>query len=403
MADQSPLSFLKIQKAFNWVWVLLLGGILAVLMLILILANQDLPSFEDLENPKSNLASEVLAVDASLLGRYYVENRIPVDYEELSPHLIDALIATEDERYHRHSGIDFRGLVRAVVKTGLLRQTNAGGASTITQQLAKLLFTKKPGSGLERLLQKFKEWIIAVKLERSYTKEEIIAMYLNKFNFINGAYGIRAASEIYFGKTQDALSVQEAATLVGMLKNPSLYNPIRRPERTQKRREVVLKQMHKNDLLSRPEYDSLRLLPLDMTNFRRETHNDGLAPYFRMELRKELSRIFDQEEYRKSDGSKYNIFKDGLRIYTTLDPTIQQYAEESMWDHMADQQKKFDRVWRRKDPWEYRAPEMEKDGPEENDMMIRLATEGLTRDIRETGRYGNLKGKHLLPFLREMS
>ncbi|MEL6924260.1 MAG: biosynthetic peptidoglycan transglycosylase, partial [Bacteroidota bacterium] len=272
-------------------WAAAIAGVVGVVLLFVILSFQDLPTFQELENPESNLASPVYASNGEVLGRYYVENRTAVAYEDLSPHLVEALIATEDERYFDHSGIDAKGLARAIVKTGIMGNKNAGGASTITQQLSKLLFTGKPGSGFARLLQKLKEWIISLRLERKYTKKEIIAMYLNKFPFVNGAYGINSAAEIYFNKSQRDLDVLESAMLVGMLKNPSLFNPVKRPDTTAHRRMVVLKQMEKNGILSTEDYDSLRLQPLDMSNFNRKTHADGLAPYFRMELRKELFRI----------------------------------------------------------------------------------------------------------------
>src|SRR5690606_13968542 len=184
------------RRIVKWFWRMTIAGIIGVAAIFVYLSNQNLPTFEELENPKSNLASEVYAANGEVLGRYYYENRVPVTFEELSPYIEQALISTEDERYFRHSGIDFTGLLRVALKTGLLRQRSAGGASTITQQLAKMLFTEKPGSGIERVIQKLKEWIIAIKLERSYTKQEIISMYLNKFDFVNGAYGIKAAAEI---------------------------------------------------------------------------------------------------------------------------------------------------------------------------------------------------------------
>ena len=367
-----------------WMWFFTIAGVIGVGLLFFILSLQNLPTFEELENPKSNQASEVYAANGEVLGRYYIENRIPVSFEELSPNLVQALIATEDERYYQHSGIDGEGLARVLGKGVLLGQRGAGGASTITQQLAKMLFTERPGSGLERVIQKFKEWIIAVKLERSYTKDEIMAMYLNKFNFINGAYGIKAAAEIYFGQSQDSLRIEQAATLVGMLKNPALFNPIRRPDTTKHRRMVVLKQMQKNDIITQAEYDSLRMLPLDMGRFNRKTHADGLAPYFRMELRKELNRILSRDECRKTDGSKYNIFSDGIKVYTTLDPITQKHAEEAMVEHMTQLQKKFWKTWKDKDPWNYHDPEKE---PEENERVIKAAQKALRKDIQESERY----------------
>lgn len=388
------------RKLVRWMWALTILGVLGIGSLFVFLSFQDLPTFEELENPKSNQASEIYAANGEVLGRYFIENRIPVSFEDLSPYIVEALIATEDERYYKHSGIDGEGLARVFAKTFLMGNKSAGGASTITQQLAKMLFTEKPGSGLERIIQKFKEWIIAVKLERSYTKNEIMAMYLNKFNFINGAYGIKAASEIYFGQRQDSLRLEQAATLVGMLKNPALFNPIRRPDTTKHRRMVVLKQMQKNNFLTQVQYDSLRQLPLDMGRFNRKTHADGLAPYFRMELRKELNKILAKEECRKSDGTKYNIFSDGLKIYTTLDPVIQKHAEESMLEHMTQLQKKFWRTWKGRDPWNYNDPDKE---PEENERVIKAAQKTLKKDIQGTDRYQAMKRKILDPLVLEIS
>ena len=362
------------KKIMRVLWVLTILGIIGLVVLFYSVSKGDLPSFEELENPSYDYATQVFAEDNTVLGRYYVENRVPVGFDELSPNLIKALIATEDERYYDHSGIDLEALGRVMVKTLFLRNRSAGGASTITQQLAKQLFTKRPGSGLERVMQKFQEWIIAIKLERKYTKEEIIAMYLNKFNFINGAYGIKAASEIYFGKSQDELNLQEAATLVGMLKNPSLYNPLRRPEKTKIRTQVVLSQMERNGYLSKTEYDSLKVLALDMSQFERKTHADGPAPYFRMELRKSLKKILTNEAERKSTGEPYDIYRDGLKIFTTIDPVYQKYAEEASLEHMIELQKTFDKRWGKEDPWLYREPPDElrnREGTTDVEMEVR--------------------------------
>jgi penicillin-binding protein 1A len=388
------------RKIVKWLWRLTIVGVVSVVVLFFYLCNQDLPTFEELENPKSNLASEVYAANGEVLGRYYYENRVPVTFEELSPYIEQALISTEDERYFKHSGIDFEGLVRVALKTGLLRNRSAGGASTITQQLAKMLFTEKPGSGFERVVQKLKEWIIALKLERSYTKQEIIAMYLNKFNFINGAYGIKAASEIYFDKSQDSLSIEESATLVGMLKNPALFNPVRRIDTVRHRRMVVMKQMQKNEFITQQEYDSLKALPLDMSHFSRKTHADGLAPYFRMELRKELVRILAKDENRKTDGAEYDIYKDGLKIYTTLDPVIQEHAEKAMIEHMARQQETFNKHWKGKDPWKWRDPTKE---PEELRSIDRARKKALKNALRQTNRYLSMRHKFLNEILTKIA
>jgi len=383
------------QQIVKIMWVLFLGGIAAVLLLFIVLSFTDLPSVKQLENPKSNLATEIYGDNGEVLGRLYYENRVPVSYDELDRDLVNALVATEDERYFEHTGIDFPALGRVFVKTILLGQRSSGGASTITQQLAKQLFTGTPGSGLERVIQKLKEWIIAVRLERKYTKEEIIALYLNKVDFLYQSYGIKAAAENYFDKSQDSLNVEEAALLVGMLKNPSLYNPIRFPERAQKRREVVLKQMQKNELIPRTVYDSLRQLTLDI-RFSQKTHIDGIATYFRNEVAKDVKAILQQPNYRKPDGSSYDLYEDGLKIYTTINPEMQRIAEREMLKHMKGVQQTFRREWRNKDPWKYMQDPQE-------DIPISVRKEGLNRLIRGTERYQGLRNKYLQPVLDEIS
>ncbi|MCB9296857.1 MAG: penicillin-binding protein [Lewinellaceae bacterium] len=385
------------RKITRWMWYISLGGLGAILLSFFILSFTNLPSVQQLENPKSEEASQLFAANGEVIGRYYTENRVPVSYSELSPHLVNALIATEDERYHEHSGIDFPALGRVAIKTVLLGQRSSGGASTITQQLAKLLFTGQAASNMtERIIQKLKEWIIAVRLERRYTKEEIIAMYLNKFNFINGAYGIKAASEIYFGKPQDSLSISEAAVLVGMLKNPSLFNPLRRPDTVLHRRMVVFKQMQNNGMISQEEYDTLRQLPLGI-NFTRQTHVDGIAPYFRMELAKDIKSILERKEFRKSDGSAYDIYRDGLRIYTTIDPDMQRLAEEVMAKHMAKVQNAFWNTWKavRKDPWEFTSGS-------EHEVPVSIRKESLKDLVRKSDRYQNLRAKYLSDILDQI-
>ena len=293
-----------------------------------------LPSLQELENPKSNLASEIISSDGKVFGKYFKENRTTVKYTELSPNLVNALVATEDERFYNHSGIDFRGLVRAIVKLG-----RAGGASTITQQLAKMMFEHKASNIFQRIKQKLQEQIIAVELEKRYTKEEIITMYLNKFDFINNAVGIKSASNVYFNKEPIDLEIQEAAMLVGMAKNPALFNPLRRPEMTQTRREVVLKQMEKNDFITEEQYNSLRVLPLGL-DYKIVDHKEGIAPYFREVLRSDLQKLFEQKDedgnylYAKKDGTPYNIYSDGLKIYTTIDSRMQTYAEWAVQEHI---------------------------------------------------------------------
>lgn len=319
-------------------WHIFLYGMGAI-FLFFILASWgvfgSMPSFEDLENPDSNLATEIIAADGVTIGKFYNENRTMVKYSDLPKHLVDALIATEDERFYDHSGIDGRGTMRAALSLG-----TSGGASTLTQQLAKLLFH---GEGSKffvfRLVQKAKEWIIAIRLERQYTKNEIIAMYLNKADFVNTAVGIRSAAKVYFGKEPRDLTIEESAMLVGMLKNPSLYNPVRRVEKVKARRNIVLGQMVKNGFLEEAAKESLSNKPIEL-HFQPESHKEGLATYFREYLRDFMGKWV--KENKKADGSEYDIYKDGLKIYVTLDSRMQQYAEEAVYQHLANLQKEFD-------------------------------------------------------------
>lgn len=295
-----------------------------------------MPDFEQLENPDSNVATEIISEDGQTIGKFYLENRTPVKYADLPKSLVDALIATEDERFFEHSGIDTKGTLRAVATLG-----SSGGASTITQQLAKNLFH---GEGsrffLFRIVQKAKEWIIATKLERQYTKEEIIAMYFNTVDFVNNAVGIRSASKIYFGKEPKNLKVEEAAVLVGMLKNPSYFNPMRekRKKLVFDRRNTVLSQMVKYGKLDESVKDKLAAQPI-VTNYNPESHNEGVATYFREYLRDYMKKW--AKENKKDDGSEYDIYRDGLKIYTTIDSKMQQYAEEAVHEHLANLQEEF--------------------------------------------------------------
>ncbi|MFY8187015.1 MAG: penicillin-binding protein 1A [Flavobacterium sp.] len=294
-----------------------------------------MPTFDELENPDSNLATEIIGSDGITLGRFYRENRSPVKYEDLPKHLVDALIATEDERYYSHSGIDARGTLRAVVKLG-----SAGGASTISQQLAKNLFHGSEGSRniVKRILQKVKEWIIAVKLERQYTKNEIIAHYLNTVDFVNNAFGIRSAANVYFKKEPRDLTIDEAAILIGMLKGPSMYNPKGNPNNAKERRNIVLGQMLKNEFIEEAAFNQLSALPIKI-NFNPASHKEGTATYFREYLREFMRKWV--EENKKPDGTDYNIYSDGLKIYTTIDSRMQQYAEEAVAAHLANLQEEF--------------------------------------------------------------
>ena len=367
------------KKFIKWFWSLALGGF-GILLLLFLLASWGvfgaLPTFEELENPEKNLATEIISSDGVTIGKYAYENRTPVKYKDLPQNLVKALVATEDERFYGHSGIDFRGTARAVLKPG------SGGASTITQQLAKMLFTGRASRNIfMRVIQKMKEWAVAVKLERQYTKEEIIAMYLNKYDFLNQAVGIRSASRIYFGKEPKDLSIEESAVLVGMLKNSSLYNPRRRKALVTKRRNVVLKQMTRNEFLTTPEKDSLQKLPLEL-NYKPESHNDGLATYFREYLRDFLKRWV--KENPKPNGEKYNINRDGLKIYVTLDSRMQQYAEEAVTEHIANLQKFFYKEHKKNKT----APFYDLE-PEQIDAILRRAKRNSDRyrNMRRTKKY----------------
>ena len=336
MAKKKETNFKKYIKRF---WIIVLGGFTSILLVFLFASwgiFGELPTFEELENPEKNLATEVISSDGVTLGKYAFKNRTPVGFSDLPENLVNALIATEDERFYEHSGIDFRGLARAIVKLG-----KGGGASTITQQLAKNLFNKGGSSStLKRLTQKVKEWIVATKLERQYTKNEIVAMYLNTQGFLFNAIGIRSASRIYFGKEPKNLDIQESAILVAMLKNPRQFNPNREISKGKSlvRRNVVFAQMAKNEFITQKEKDSLQQLPLKI-NFTPESHNDGLATYFREYLRGYLKKWTKNNP--KPNGELYNINRDGLKIFVTLDSRMQQYAQEAVQEHISNLQKYF--------------------------------------------------------------
>ena len=377
----------KYKNIVKWLWRLFalgLGGFVLTIALLAIFGG--IPSTERLENPSVSLATEVLSVDGEVLGRFYRQNRVNVRYDQLSPHLISALVATEDERYEQHAGIDGKALLRALIKTAIGGNSSSGGGSTISQQLAKLLFTKQvAGSFIQRAFQKPKEWVTAVKIESRYTKKEIISMYLNEFNFINGAYGIKSASEIYFSKQQDSLELHEAAMLIGMLKNPSLYNPRRFPEKTLERRNVVMFQMKKNGLITEKEYEKLKKKELGI-RFNRTSHNDGLAPYFREELRKEVKTILGGIE--KNDGTSYDVHEDGLKIYTTIDARMQKHAEDAVWNHLKSLQNKFFQHWKDRDPWTYKSRKT-------TDSDIKLRLNSFDRIVSESERYLNIRQGHV--------
>lgn len=326
-------------KYIRWFWIVFLGGILSI-GLIFLLASWgvfgEMPDHTVLENPKTNLATEIISSDGKTLGKFYFDdNRTPVDYSELPKNLVDALIATEDARFYNHSGIDARGTLRAAIKLG-----SGGGASTISQQLAKQLFHGEGSKNIiERVLQKAKEWIIATRLERQYTKEEIIAQYFNIYDFGNNADGIRSASRIYFGKEPQDLNLKESAMLVGMFKNSSLYNPRRNPVGVKNRRNVVLAQMNKYEFIDETVKDSLQKTELDL-DYTPETHNAGIATYFREYLRDFMKQWI--KDNPKPDGEKWSLYNDGLKIYTTIDSRMQQYAEDAVQKHMPRLQAEFD-------------------------------------------------------------
>jgi penicillin-binding protein 1A len=364
---------LRNKKIVGWIWKLFAIGVVSVLLLFLLIYNGwigYMPAIEELQNPNDKFATVIYSADGEEMGRYYRNsgNRVYADYSEISPYIVDALISTEDSRFLDHSGIDLRAFGRVLVKTLIMRHKNAGGGSTITQQLAKQLYSPETENVFDRALQKPIEWMIAVKLERYYSKDEIIKMYLNQFDFLYNAVGIKSAAFVYFGKQPKDLTIEEAATLVGMVKNPAYYNPVRHPERTRERRNVVFEQMYKNDKITKEEMDSLKQLPLEL-HFTRVDHKDGLAPYFREELRRVLTaKKPNRADYRgwekqkfiddsiawetnplygwieknpKPDGSKYDLYTDGLRIHTTIDSRMQRYAEEAVQQQMSSLQAAF--------------------------------------------------------------
>ena len=340
------------KKYAKWIWLILLGPFVFLFLMVTLSAAGvfgSLPSFEELENPNSLLASEVYSSDMKTLGKYFRENRVNIHYHDLSPNIINALKATEDVRFEEHSGVDIRGLMRVLVKTVVLQQ-GSGGGSTITQQLAKNLFPRgeslsKPGL----IIRKFKEWIIAVKLERNYTKHEILAMYLNTVEFGNNAFGIRSACTTYFQKDTKEVSLQEAAMLIGLLQAPSLYNPVRNPINALNRRNTVIGQLEKYNFITEHQSDSLQKLPIKL-DFQPDSHTSGLAQYFREVLKQDLMKWC--KEHKKADGTPYNLYKDGLRIYTTVDTRMQAYAEDAVNAHMAELQKTFYDHWKGRIPWE---------------------------------------------------
>ncbi len=333
----------KSNKYVKWLWILFLGPFLLLFTIVTLTGFGvfgALPDVEELVNPKNNLATIVYSGDMKILGKYYSENRVNVNFNQLDKDLVEALIATEDARFYEHSGVDIKALGRSFA--GAFTGGSRGGGSTVSQQLAKMMFPREKLSKIELVIRKMKEWIIATRLEKYYTKDEILALYLNKFDFLNLAVGVKSASQIYFNRSQDSLNIEQAAMLIGMAKNPSLFNPIRFPEKAKQRRNVVMNQMVKYGYLSQQKYDSLKVLPLDLS-FHPEDHNDGLAPYLREYLRDNFLKLWCEKHINPETNKPYNVYKDGLRVYTTIDSRMQQYAEEAVFEHMHDLQKMFDK------------------------------------------------------------
>lgn len=385
------------KKAVKWLWAAFVIGTLISLALFILLSF-NLPSFQELENPKSKLATETYTEDGVMLGKYFIENRTNIRYQDLPPGIEDALVSTEDERFYDHSGIDGKSLGRVLYKTILLRQESAGGGSTITQQLAKLLYQRPSTRGMNPIKKiwtlittKFKEWLIAIKLERSYTKEEIITMYLNQFDFLYGSYGLKSASEIYFGKQPQDLTLDESAMFVGMLKNPTLYNPKRFMDIALNRRSTVLGQMIRNDKLTQAAFDTLDTKAVDLSNFSRVDHNDGAAPHFREFLRQDIKRIL--KNYPKPDGTFYDVYKDGLTIKTTLNSRMQQHAENAARDHLTKVQPQLFKHWKGMNPWTYRGPEESKNRASKEEIEVRQSA--LRRLVQNSERYQKKRPKYL--------
>lgn len=409
--------FKRYRKFLIVFWSVVVAGILGTVFFFWLISTGRLgfmPTFEELENPNNRFASEVYFADGVLMNRYFEkENRRYAEYKDIPQSVIDALIATEDVRFYDHSGVDVRGLFRVVkgILTG--NTSSAGGGSTISQQLAKMLFPRQADlSVTDLVVRKFREWVIAVKLEKSYTKEEILTMYLNKYDFLNLAVGISSAADIYFQVPLDSLRVEQAAMLVGMAKNSSYYNPVRRPELTRERRNVVLYQMYKYDKITEAEYDSLVMLPLGL-NFKRVDHKEGLATYFREFLRLYMtagepvrSQYRSRSQFRldsiawvtdplygwckkntKIDGTPYDLYTDGLKIHVTLDSRMQEYAEEAVREHLSQElQPLFDQE------------KLEKDNPPfSNDITVEEIDDILTRSIVQSERYRKLKKAGLEP------
>ncbi len=393
-------------KFLLWFWGLFAAGVLALYLIFVSIVRGwvgYLPPLDELQNPKNTYASEIFTEDMTSMGRYYIkENRVGVKYTDLSPYIIDALVSTEDARFYEHTGVDFKALFRAVLKLG-----RAGGGSTLTQQLAKQIWSPRANNIFERALQKPIEWVISTQLERLYSKDEILLMYLNQFDFLYNAVGIQSASYVYFYTTPSDLKIEQAAMLVGMLKNPSLYNPIRHPQRALNRRNTVLSQMVKYEKISQQDYDSLSVMPVEV-KYHSVDHKQGLAPYFREFLRltltakepkasnysewNQLQYEIDHREWEtnplygfcqkntKPDGTHYDLYQDGLRIYTTIDSRMQKYAEQAVSEHMQDMQKRF-----------FNEKKGKSYAPFSRDLSKEEIDGILSRSMRQTDRYRALK------------
>ncbi len=367
-------------KAVQFLWIGLLSGLLILGITFFYIAKFLLPDTQELENPKYEIASQILAADGQELGKAFKLNREWLTYKDINPKIVKALVATEDIRFWDHSGIDFRGTGRALFFIG-----SKGGASTITQQLAKQFFTLRSTSFIKRSWQKLKEWVIAVEFERRYTKEELIAMYLNKYDFLYGAIGVSTAAKTYFGKNQKELSYDEAAILIGMLKNPYIYNPKVNLEKGTNRRNTVLSQLMKKGEISEEQYKKFTTKKIDMSSFSREMYNTGTATYFRAEVTKYVKNLLEDEKYRKPDGTKYNIFTDGLVIHSTIDYNMQLHAEAAAKEHMVSLQKKLFAVWKGKDAWVAGADEEQKKQRKNN----------LYEAYRQSMRFKEMRSKYI--------
>ena len=378
----------KSRKILTWIWRLFFGGLILVFLIFFLTSLGlfgKLPTFEELENPQNDLASQVISSDGETIGKYFKENRTPVKFKELPENLVNALIATEDVRYYEHSGIDVRGTIRAFVFLG-----SKGGASTITQQLAKLLFHDRPSNLPERLIQKVQEWIIAVRLEKQYTKQEIISMYLNKMGFLYHATGIRSATRIYFGKEPKELNQIESAVIVAMLKNPRQFNPKRKisKDKAFRRRNTVFNQMAKYGYLTEKVRDSLKKQPT-VLNFSPEDTNDGMATYFREYLRKYLLKWVEKNP--KADGTIYDIYRDGLKIYVSIDSRMQKHAEDAMKLHMANLQNEFDKYQKTRKTRVKNKKVPNKKIPFSNDLTTSDIDKIMKRAMKNSNRWRRMK------------